>query len=112
MLMYHNCHNHSFSSAECPKLDDEISRKVLADIARDHMKHWEHISPYLGLSRQKEIEISQNYPRDYARQRRECLEAWREAMKPGVCSYRALISAVEEAKDIDMAECVRTLCLP
>ena len=55
-------------------IDDVISRKVLAVIARDYVKHWKILGPFLDLSRQQEIAITETYPNNYHLQKWECQE--------------------------------------
>ena len=88
-----------FSSiSDGPKLDDVISRKSLTVIARDHLKNWKIFGPFLGLTEQQETAIANNYPHDYDLQKRECLEVWKKGRGRGA-TYRALISAAEDAGD-------------
>ena len=93
--------------AGAPKLDDVISRKSLAEIAKK-ITSWKALGPYLDLSRPQEEEIVQKYRENYGMQKRECLEVWK-VMKGEGATYRALISAVEEAGDRQLADCVRSL---
>ena len=41
-------------------------------------------------------------------QKQECLEVWKEAKGDGA-TYRAIISAAEEAGDKQLADCVKSL---
>ena len=91
-----------------PKLDDLISRRCLAAIAKNHITHWEPLGPFLDLTRQQEMEIAQKYSSNYELQKRECLEVWKEVKGNGA-TYRALISAAEEADDHRLVDCVRSL---
>ncbi|CAI8050469.1 hypothetical protein GBAR_LOCUS27719, partial [Geodia barretti] len=96
----------SDTATGAPKLDDVISRKSLAEIAKK-ITHWEPLGPYLYLTRPQEEEIVQKY-RDYGMQKREFLEVWK-VMKGEGATYRALITATEEAEDRQLADCVRSL---
>ena len=88
-----------FSSiSDGPKLDDVISRKSLTVIARDHLKNWKIFGPFLGLTEQQETSIANSNPHDYDLQKRECLEVWNKGRGRGA-TYRALISAAEDARD-------------
>ena len=89
-------------------IDDVISRKVLAVIARDYVKHWKMLGPFLDLSRQQEIAITETYPNNYHLQKRECLEVWSD-MKGTGATYRAFITAAEEARDRDLAHRVKDM---
>ena len=91
-------------------LDNEISDRHLALIARDHLTDWESLAPFLGLSRPQEQQIARSYPGDYGRQKRECLQVWRE-MKGAEATYQALITAAVEAENRQLAGAVRNLCL-
>ena len=84
-----------------PKLDDVISRKSLAEIAKK-ITRWKPLGPYLDLTRQQEEEIAHKYRDDLGMQKRECLEVWKE-MKGEGATYRALITAAEEAEDMQLA---------
>ena len=92
----------------CPKLDDVISRRCLAAIAKNHITHWEPLGPFLDLTRQQEVEIAQKYSSNYRLQKRECLEVWKEVKGDGA-TYRALISAAEEAEDQQLADNIRNM---
>ena len=91
----------------CPKLDEVISRKTLAVIARDHLNDWWKLGPFLDLSRQQETAIAHKSS-DYGLQKRECLEVWQEVKGDGA-TYRALISAAEEAEDQQLADNIRNM---
>ena len=88
--------------------EDEISGRDLAVIARDHLTDWENLQPFLGLSRAQKKEISKSFPGDYGKQKRECLEVWKEE-RGREATYRALISAAEEAKDKELADNIRDM---
>ena len=92
----------------CPKLDDVISRRYLAAIAWNHITHWEPLGPFLDLTRQQKVEIAQKYRGNYGLQKRECLEVWKEVTGDGA-TYRALISAAEEAQDKQLADNIRNI---
>ena len=49
-----------------------------------------------------------SYPGDYGKQKRECLSVWRE-MEGERATYRAFISAAEEAGNQQLAHTVRDL---
>ena len=88
--------------------DEVVSNIHLAVLARDHLTQWERLHPFLGLSRPQKKEIARSYPGDYGLQKQECLEVWKEA-KGGGATYRALISAAEEAKDQEFADAIRDM---
>ena len=89
-------------------LDEEISDRDLAIIARDHLIDWKALRPFLGLSRPQEREISKSCLRDYGKQKHECLEVWKE-MKGREATYQALIKAAEDAKSQSLADSVRAM---
>ena len=90
-----------------PKLDDVISRKSLTVIARDHLNNWKTLGPFLDLTRQQETAIAYSSP-DFGLQKRECLEVWKEK-RGKEATYRALISAAEEAGDQLLADNIRDM---
>ena len=87
-----------------------ISDRHLAVIARDHIIDLQSLVPFLGLTCIEEQRIAKSYPGDYGRQKRECLQVWKE-MKGAEATYQALISAAEEAENQLLADAVRDLCL-
>ena len=89
-------------------LDEKVSDRDLAIIARDHLADWKALRPFLGLSRPQEREIVQSYPTDYGKQKQECLEVWKE-MKGKEATYRALIKAAEDAEAQNLADSVRAM---
>ena len=89
-------------------MDDEIGVEDLAVIARDHLVEWESLRPFLGLARAQEVEVRKSFPGDYGKQKRECLEMWKEIKGEGA-TYRAFITAAEKAKDKALADSVRAM---
>ena len=85
-----------------------ISDRDLAVIARHYLKDWEKVRPFLGLSRAQKKEIARSYSRDYELQKQECLEVWKEE-RGREATYRALISAAEEARDQELADNIRDM---
>jgi hypothetical protein len=85
-----------------------VSDRDLAVIARDHLTDWENLQPFLGLSRAQKKEIARSYPGDYGLQKQECLEVWKEKIGREA-TYRALISAAEEARDQQLADNIRDM---
>ena len=88
-------------------LDDVVSRKSLAVIARDHLNNWKTLSPFLDLTQQQETAITHNST-DYGLQKRECLEVWKKE-RGKRATYRALILAAEEARDLQLADQIRDM---
>ena len=87
-----------------------ISDRHLAVIARDHLTDWERLGLLLGLTRVQEEQIAMSYPGDYSMQGCECLQVWKK-MKGAEATYQALISVAKEAKNQQLADAVRDLCL-
>ena len=85
------------------KLEEVVSDENLAVIARDHLVDWEDLHPFLGLTRPQKKEIIKSFPGDYRKQKRECLEVWKE-VKGDEATYRVLISAAEKAKNKELAD--------
>ena len=85
-----------------------VSDEDVAVIARDHLTYWEPLRPYLGLRHKQEVYISNTYPGDYGKQKRECLEVWKK-IKGDQATYGALITAAEKARDQPLADAVRDL---
>ena len=90
------------------KEDEVVSNKHLAVISRDHLTQWEKLHPFLGLSRAQKKKIARSYPGDYGLQKQECLEVWKEE-RGREATYRALISAAEEARDKELADNIRDM---
>ena len=80
----------------------------IAVIARDHMTQWESLRPFLGLNTAKNEEIARSYPANYGLQKQKCLEVWKE-VKGGGATYRALISAAEDARDQQLADAIKSM---
>ena len=89
-------------------MDRVISERDLAVIARGHVTHWGSLAPFLGLTRAQEQEIAMSYQGDYGKQKRECLSVWKE-IEGERATYRAFISAAEEAGNQQLAHTVRDL---
>ena len=90
------------------ELEDEVSDKDLATIARDHLSNWESLRPYLELSHAQKEEIRRSCPGDYGKQKQECLEVWKQT-KGNEATYRALITAAEDAKEQILADSIRNM---
>ena len=85
-----------------------VSDEDVATIARKHLTDWESLRPYLGLSRQQQVDIRKSYHGDHGQQKRECLEVWKET-KGNEATYGALITAAEKAEDKQLADAVRAM---
>ena len=91
-------------------LNEELSDRDLATLARDHLSNWESLRPYLGLNHAQKEEIRRSCLGDYGRQKQECLEVWKET-KGNKATYQALITAAKEAKEQTLADGVRALLI-
>ena len=90
------------------RLKEVVSDEDVATIARKHLTDWESLRPYLGLSRQQQVDIRNSDPGNYGKQKRECLEVWKEK-KGNKATYGALITAAEKAEDQQLADRVRAM---
>ena len=81
-----------------------ISDEDLEVIAREHVVNWEKL--YLGLSLAQKEEIRRS--EEYGDQKQECLEVWKE-VKGKEATYRALVTAAEEARDQRLADNVKDM---
>ena len=88
-------------------LDEEVSDRNLAIVARDHLTDWESLRPLLGQSRFKERKISTSCRGDYGKQKQECLEVW----KGKEATYHAPIKAADDANDQSLADSVGVLSM-
>ena len=86
--------------------DSQVSDLDIAKIARK-MNNWRTLSPYLGLIEQQETEIQRSC-NDYLEEKSAALKKWREIKGRGA-TYQALIVAVKEAGDVNLADYVQTL---
>ena len=84
-----------------------ISDEDVATIARKYLTDWELLRPYLRLTRQQEVEIRKTF-QHYGRQKNECLQVWKET-KGNRATYRALITAAEEAEEQQLADHVKAM---
>ena len=90
------------------RLEEVISDKDMATIARKYLTNWQLLRSYLGLTRQQEVEIRSTYNNDYGMQKNECLQVWKE-MRGIEATYGALITAAEEAEEQQLADHVKTM---
>ena len=89
------------------RLEEVVSDEGVAMIARDHLTDWESLRPFLGLSRQQEVEICNTHG-NYQKQKRECLEIWKQA-KGNEATYSTFITTAEKAKNQQLADGVRAM---
>ena len=91
-----------FSLIETARLQRIVSERDLAVIARTLMTKWEHLRPFLDLTRLQE-EIIRRSNRDYEQQKREALKKWKE-LKGNQATYDELINAAADAQDMRLAD--------
>ena len=89
------------------RLEEVVSDKDVATIARDHLTDWESLRPYLGLSHTQSEDIHKTY-RHYGEQKHACLEVWKK-VKGNEATYGAFIAAAEEARNQRLADGVRAM---
>ena len=89
------------------RLEEVITDKDMATIARRYLTDWESLRPYLGLSRVQKEDIRKTYS-DYPKQKHECLELWKET-KGNEATYGAFIKAAEKAEDQQLADRVKAM---
>ena len=104
-FVLHVCSVPFLTGIPAGRLEEVVSDKDVATIARDHLTDWESLRPYLGLSYTQEVEINKTH-RDYKKQKQECLQEWKE-LKGKEATYGAFIIAAEEAKRQQLADAVR-----
>ena len=92
------------------RLDSPVTDIQIADLAYE-LKTWEELAPYLGLTPADEEEIQGDYQGRYGLQKRQALRKWQSKLGrgPNGATYRNLIIALCRAKEIEMAEKVRSL---
>ena len=89
-------------------LDEKISDKDRTHIAQKLIIKWEPLRSHLGLDRQQEEEICRSWPKDYQKQKVECLEVWSQK-KGDEATYSALIKAAEDTANKQLADEVKKM---
>ena len=89
-------------------MDEVVSDADEAKIAREYLTDWQSLRPHLGLNHQQENAIRNSYPCNYDQQKQECLSKWKE-MKGDRATYRALITAAENARNQQLADKIKAL---
>ena len=85
-----------------------MTDRDMTKIAREHLTDWESLRPFLGLTRQQNLDIRMSNPGDYEMQKWECLETWKRINR-GNATYSALIKAAEQVDDKMLADGVRAM---
>ena len=87
-------------------LDSPVSDIHIAKIAKDFIRNWEELAPYLRLLPAHEAVIKRDGR--YDDQKREALGTWKR--KNGrKATYRALIAVAEQVSDVELAENIEAL---
>ena len=90
-------------------LDSPVSDIHFAKIAKDFIRNWEELAPYLRLLPAHEYEIKKDGR--YGDQKREALRLWKE--KNGKkATYRALIVVAKQVSNVELAEKIEALVAP
>ena len=96
----------SESDISAELLDSPVSDQDVATITKCLTK-WEDLSPFLGLTRQDETNISNTY-RDYSDQKRQALHKWKE-IKGDPATYRALITAAKKIPNMELVDNIQAM---
>ena len=83
-------------------LDRECTKRFLADVSKK-LRNWTLLSPYLDCFTDAEEHSISESSRDYDEQKQSLLFRWK-AMRSTSATYRALIKAICESKNVDLAE--------
>ena len=94
------------TSSDSPK-NAPISDIDITRIAWE-LKNWKKIAPFLGLTQSQEAEIERSGMNDYGKEKLAMLRKWQEIQGKGA-TYAALISAVTEAGNMDLAHYVQNV---
>ena len=90
-------------------LDSPVSDIHIAKIAKDFIRNWEELAPYLRLLPAREYEIKKDGR--YGDQKREALHMWKER-NGRKATYRALIVVAEQVSNVQLAENIEALVAP
>ena len=88
-------------------LDSPVSDTDVATIAADYLTSWEELSPYLGLKKQHENEIREDFKK-YNVQKRRALLKWKE-IKGDAATYQAFITAATKASNVELVDKVKAM---
>ena len=86
-----------------------LSDEDVAVIAKDHLKTWEELSPFLELSEAADEEIRRT-PGGYGEEKKALLRQWRKRHGSGA-TYRVLIKAAERANNMLLAGSLEDMLL-
>ena len=92
-------------------LDSPVSDRHIAKIAKDFIRNWEELAPYLRLLPTREYEIKKGGRYAYGDQKREALRMWKE-QNGRKATYRALIVVAEQVSNVELAENIEALVAP
>ena len=90
-------------------LDSPVSDIHIAKIAKDFIRNWEELAPYLRLLPAREYEIKKDGR--YGDQKREALRLWKE-QNGRKATYRALIVVAKQVSNVELAENIEALVAP
>ena len=90
-------------------LDSPVSDIHIVKIAKDFLRNWEELGPYLRLLPVHEYEIKKDG--QYGDQKREALRMWKE-QSGRKATYRALIVVANEVSNVELAENIEALVAP
>ena len=88
-------------------LDSPVSNIHIAKIAKDFVRNWEKLAPYLRLLPAHEDAIKRD-GRRYDDQKREALLIWKE-LNGRKATYKALIVIAKEVSNVELAENIEAL---
>ena len=89
-------------------LDATVSNPDLATIATELLEDWGQLSPHLPLTPQQESAIRRDNVGNYDAQKRDALRRWKKT-KGHAATYRALIAAATEAKNMELADSIESM---
>ena len=83
-------------------LDRECTKRFLADVSKK-LRNWRLLSPYLNCITDAEEHSISESSRDYDEQKQSLLFRWK-AMRSTSATYRALIKAISDSSNVNLAE--------
>ena len=87
-------------------LDSPVSDTDVVTIAAE-LTSWEELSPYLGLTKQHENEVREDFKK-YSIQKRQALRKWKE-IKGNGATYRALVAAARAASNEELVDSINAM---
>ena len=114
VVIYSHCFTYSESAMSTPTFEDltkdipptlldrECTKRFLADLSK-RLRNWRLLSPYLDCFTDAEEHSISESSRDYDEQKQSLLFRWK-AMRSTSATYRALIKAISDSSNVDLAE--------